>query len=263
MPRFSRYWDQALFENGFARFQNEDFGGALGSLQALHAPQFAGAFQPESWILKATIYYFSCLYDEVKTTLAAYDELYVPMAEQLEPIARGTGHDPGSSSWSTDQEREAADAGANWVRSNERMLRGVHDAQADRRREEAASRTTRRWRGGASCRTQTIDLARGRAEQLLSRSPARSPRTACARRRTTCAASRPGGDHPLRDVEGREGAGRGRRRPEGGAQAPDALPARRCRRENWNYWKFQGEFWIDEIGYYQYTLKRGCPAGKE
>ena len=30
--------------------------------------------------------------------------------------------------------------------------------------------------------------------------------------------------------------------------------------ENWNYWKFQGEFWRDEIGYYQYTLKRGCPA---
>jgi hypothetical protein len=28
----------------------------------------------------------------------------------------------------------------------------------------------------------------------------------------------------------------------------------------WNYWKFEGEFWIDEIGYYQYTLKRGCPA---
>ena len=29
---------------------------------------------------------------------------------------------------------------------------------------------------------------------------------------------------------------------------------------SWNYWKFQGEFWRDEIGYYQYTLKRGCPA---
>ena len=33
-----------------------------------------------------------------------------------------------------------------------------------------------------------------------------------------------------------------------------AMPA-----ENWNYWKFEGEFWRDEIGYYQYTLKRGCP----
>ena len=30
--------------------------------------------------------------------------------------------------------------------------------------------------------------------------------------------------------------------------------------ENWNYWKFEGEFWRDEIGYYQYTLKKGCPA---
>jgi hypothetical protein len=28
--------------------------------------------------------------------------------------------------------------------------------------------------------------------------------------------------------------------------------------ENWNYWPFDGEFWIDEIGYYQFTLKRGC-----
>ena len=69
VPRFSRYWDQALFENGFARFQNDDFGGALGSLQGLYAPQFAGAFQPESWILTATIYYFTCLYEESKTAL--------------------------------------------------------------------------------------------------------------------------------------------------------------------------------------------------
>lgn len=30
--------------------------------------------------------------------------------------------------------------------------------------------------------------------------------------------------------------------------------------EAWNYWKFEGEFWRDEIGYYQFTLKRRCPA---
>ncbi len=64
IPRFSRYWDVALFENGFARFQNEDYGGALGTLQALYSPQFAGAFQPESRVLTATVYYFTCLYDE-------------------------------------------------------------------------------------------------------------------------------------------------------------------------------------------------------
>ena len=30
-------------------------------------PSSPGAFQPESWILKATVYYYSCLFDEVKT----------------------------------------------------------------------------------------------------------------------------------------------------------------------------------------------------
>ena len=33
--------------------------------------------------------------------------------------------------------------------------------------------------------------------------------------------------------------------------------------ENWNYWKFQGEFWRDEIGYYQYTLKNGCADAQQ
>ena len=27
---------------------------------------------------------------------------------------------------------------------------------------------------------------------------------------------------------------------------------------SWDYWRFEGEFWIDEIGYYQYTLKNAC-----
>ncbi|MCU0698624.1 MAG: hypothetical protein MUC96_19150 [Myxococcaceae bacterium] len=40
-----------LRQEGFARFQNDDFGGGLSSLQALYAPQFAGTFQPESQAL--------------------------------------------------------------------------------------------------------------------------------------------------------------------------------------------------------------------
>jgi len=30
--------------------------------------------------------------------------------------------------------------------------------------------------------------------------------------------------------------------------------------DHWEYWKFDGEFWIDEIGNYRHTLKRGCSA---
>jgi hypothetical protein len=32
---------------------------------------------------------------------------------------------------------------------------------------------------------------------------------------------------------------------------------------SWAYWSFDGEFWIDEIGYYQYTLKNACALRQE
>src|SRR5690606_4657157 len=86
VPRFSRYWEEALFENRWARFMNEDYGGALGTLQSLHAPQFAGAFQPESWTLKATVYYTACLYDEAKEALAAYVANYSQYVRPMQPV---------------------------------------------------------------------------------------------------------------------------------------------------------------------------------
>src|SRR5690606_30713329 len=89
IPRFSEYWDEALFENGWARFLNEDPGGALGSLQALHAPQFAGSFQPESWVLKATVYYYACLYEDSKESLDYFDRIYLPINDQLKGLLDG------------------------------------------------------------------------------------------------------------------------------------------------------------------------------
>ncbi len=112
VPRYSRYWDQALFENGFARFQNEDFGGALGSLQALHAPQFAGAFQPESWILKATVYYYSCLFDEVEDDAGRLRRGLRAHGEAAQAASRrGHGADRLPSTWCPPGEPAAAAPG--------------------------------------------------------------------------------------------------------------------------------------------------------
>jgi tetratricopeptide (TPR) repeat protein len=258
VPRYSRYWDQALFENGFARFQHEDFGGSLGSLQALHAPQFAGAFQPESWILKATVYYYSCLFDEVKTTLAAYDEVYGPMAKQLEPF---TGEDmeliPAFNLVSAAENRRLPRPVYLWIRNNERV-REVMRVLGRVDEEKKAISALGAWKGSALA-TQTMSaledvrntllqvggtLARSRLREAADNLRTFSDQAEIIRVQTAL---------DEKDLL-QEGVDQKALLTRQSLYRP-AMPG-----PAWNYWKFQGEFWIDEIGYYQYTLKRGCPA---
>jgi hypothetical protein len=256
VPRYARFWDQALFENGFARFQNEDFGGALGSLQALHAPQFEGAFQPESWILKATVYYYSCLYDEVKTTLAAFDEHYGPMAKQLEPFTKDDLPLVQSFNLVAAENRRLPRPVYLWIRNNERVrevLRMLDRVDAEKRALSAGT-----WRG-TPLAAQTVasledvrgtllqvggTLARSRLHEAADNLRTFSDQAEIIRVQTAL------------DEKDLLQAGVDQK----ALLARQSLYRPKMPGEAWNYWKFQGEFWIDEIGYYQYTLKRGCPA---
>jgi hypothetical protein len=263
VPRFSRYWDQALFENGFARFQNDDYGGALGSLQALHAPQFAGAFQPESWILKATVYYFSCLYEESKTALAAFDERYLPMGEAIRKVLDG------------DEDRDMSYyyqlvAGAEskqlprpvllWVRGNERML-GLFGMLSQIDREKQAITANTAWQGSKMGPDiiNYLDQNRNTVRQVAGDVAKKRLQEAGQNIRTYSDAS---------EIIRFETTKSEKELFEAGVDQSQILNAQNLYRpqtpaENWNYWRFQGEFWIDEIGYYQYTLKRGCPQGQQ
>lgn len=261
IPRFSLYWDQALFENGFARFQNDDLGGALGSLQALHAPQFTGAFQPESWILKSTTYYFSCLYEEARTALAAYDELYAPMAEMLKPIVEGTNTDPGMYFKLVDTKSDKVPVPVlNWVRSNERML-GVFTMLKQIDLEKKQIEDNQGWRAAKLSNELVTYLDQNRAllEQVAGQ---------FAKNRLSEAYRNVKGYADQAEIIRFETSKAEKELAEAGVDQSKLLRAQTLYRpkmpaENWNYWKFQGEFWRDEIGYYQYTLKRGCPGARE
>ena len=260
IPRFSKYWDEALFENGFARFQNDDYGGALGSLQALHAPQFS-AFQPESWILKATVYYFSCLYEEAKTALHAFDELYLPTQEKLRAILQSPEGEKDVAHYyrlvATDDGRQLPRPVLLWVRGNERML-GVFAVLSEIEKEKGAIAGNAAWKGSpmVPAITNYLDqnrttltqvagtLARNRLQEAVQNIKTFSDAAEIIRFETTK------GEKELYET----GVDQSRILESQTLYRP-AMPA-----ENWNYWKFQGEFWRDEIGYYQYTLKNGCPS---
>jgi len=260
IPRFSRYWDQALFELGFARFRGEDYGGALGALQALHAPQFEAAFQPESWLLKATIYYFSCLYDEAAASMKAFHTLYQPMRAQMEPLLT--------------QEHELQDyfklindpkdgrlprPVKLWVRNNERII-GLFKLLEEIDREKAAARSEKAWGQGRMADALGAYLDQNREVVVQTAGKLVKNRLTEATeniKKYTNDGSLIRFETTLRQKD----------LYEQGVDQSKVLKAQRIHRpampaEDWNYWAFQGEFWIDEIGYYQYTLKQGCPAPK-
>jgi hypothetical protein len=257
VPRYARFWEQSLFENGFARFQNEDFGGALGSLQALHAPQFEGAFQPESWVLKATVYYYSCLFDEVKTTLAAFDKLYEPMAKQLEPFAREDLELLSAYNLVAAENRRLPGPIYLWIRNNERIqdvMRMIDQVDAEKRLVNELSA----WRG-----TGLVPVAVGSLEEVRGTLLQIGGKFAKSRLQEAAQNLRTFSDQA--EIIRVQTALDEKDLLLVGVDQKALLKSQSIYRPKmpgpaWNYWKFQGEFWRDEIGYYQYTLKRGCPV---
>ncbi|MFN7131793.1 MAG: tetratricopeptide repeat protein [Myxococcales bacterium] len=255
IPRFSEYWDEALFENGWARFQNEDPGGALGSLQALHAPQFAGSFQPESWILKATVYYFACLYEDSKDALDYFDRIYLPINEQLKSLLDGERSNDFYYDLLANDSSKLPKSVKNYLRANHRLVQFKNYIDQLQKEKETIS-SMQAWRNSRMQQDLlgNIDQSRELAIQIAGN---------FVKRRLDDASKTISGFDVQKDKIKLEIGSAEEGLLELGLDQKKHLGAQAIYRpqmpgSNWEYWQFQGEFWLDEIGYYQYTLKSGC-----
>jgi tetratricopeptide (TPR) repeat protein len=79
----SPHWLQALFEQSWAYFQINDFSKALGNIHTINAPYFENHFFPESYILRAVIYFQNCLYPQSKEAITEFNVKYPPLRKEL------------------------------------------------------------------------------------------------------------------------------------------------------------------------------------
>jgi tetratricopeptide (TPR) repeat protein len=84
--RDSRMWLDALFEASWAYYRVDNFGKALGLLLTLNSPFFADKYHPEAMLLQATIYYTNCHYDRVVDILSDYKATYDPLKKQVDTL---------------------------------------------------------------------------------------------------------------------------------------------------------------------------------
>jgi tetratricopeptide (TPR) repeat protein len=91
MPWGGDSWLEGLWEASYAHYRIGDYEKALGNLLTLQSPYFRDEWFPESWILKAIIYYENCRYPEARAILDEFHGLYEPVHAELDRLTARQG----------------------------------------------------------------------------------------------------------------------------------------------------------------------------
>jgi hypothetical protein len=84
MPWGGENWLEGLWEASYAHYRIADYEKTLGNLLTLQSPYFRDEYFPESWVLKAIVYYENCRYPEARKILQDFDGGYGKVFEELE-----------------------------------------------------------------------------------------------------------------------------------------------------------------------------------
>jgi len=96
-------WPNSLFESSWANFMLKQAGysKALGNIHTLRAPFFEYFIKPESaaeaLTVKATIYFYNCLFDRASDAMNEFDETVPEIRKGLDEMLRSTRTTPTSS----------------------------------------------------------------------------------------------------------------------------------------------------------------------
>lgn len=88
IERGTNQWLESMFEASWANYRVGQYEQALGNLITLSSPFFREEYFPEALILKAVIYYENCRYRESSLILQDFDNTYTPVHDQLELLVK-------------------------------------------------------------------------------------------------------------------------------------------------------------------------------
>ena len=252
VPRFSDDWYDAVFESGWAYFRDAKFGRALGQVHSIHSPYFDGRYRSESFVLKATAYFQLCHFDRTRVALKSFFNVYGPIAERLKPWIAAGASDAQLVALMMDGDPKFPEELRQSIVSNRRFkkfLDQVREVDVERararqelqpgnfkrqilallevQREQRVALTGRLV--GAQLRRQARTL-----EDLIRQAEVIELETTSAERKM---------------LEAGKDITKGPRAKGPRPIVPDA---------SYQYWAFQGEYWIDELGYYEHSIKDEC-----
>ncbi len=89
VPRDTEFYHDALFEISWAQMRAAQFRSVLGNMHALHSPYYEDFYIPESLLLRSLVYMYICQYEEMEKTLDLFEKIYQPVRKDLVDIIKG------------------------------------------------------------------------------------------------------------------------------------------------------------------------------
>jgi len=88
IPRDNKYFHDVLLENSWNFLRSGKFRSALSNFQSLHSSFYATFYQPESLILRAYVYLYICRYYEMEKVLNLFKATYLPILKRVRSALR-------------------------------------------------------------------------------------------------------------------------------------------------------------------------------
>lgn len=262
MPWGGERWLEGLWEASYAHYRVGDYEKTLGNLLTLQSPYFRDDYYPESYVLKAIVYYENCRYPEARRVLEELSSIYEPVYEEL---VRVTGGQRTADGW-WELVRDSG-AGAGRAESRKIMKAAFSDQTIRRiaRSIEGMDREADVKLAGQRPEFRQSPLGKELVESLKSERAALVQELG-ARTRAKLEFER----DQLRQLLAQalriqiEVSRKEREALEGSLAKGSQVEVVRDLKyshavsDEHLYWPYEGEFWRDELGTYSYTLTKGC-----
>lgn len=271
IPRDTLQWHDALFEMSWAMMMSGQFRSASSNFHTLHSPYYDDQYAPESLLLRAIVYLYICRYDEMEKVLDLFDRIYKPvLANTVKMLERS---EDSRIYWDevkkTIEERKNPKQKKSFKRLNDIVMSSilkqtlirsnVHYYEMLANEDQLISKMAPAWQQSALGKfsKRIIERRRVSTQDLVGKLTRnhllkmKSELRDFFEQNDFLKLEMLGGK---KEVVAKEIAGRKIPRK----QITDDASRNFFIANGFEYWPFQGEYWLDELGNYHYVGVQAC-----
>jgi tetratricopeptide (TPR) repeat protein len=262
MPWGGERWLEGLWEASWAHYRIGDYEKALGNLLTLQSPYFKDEYFPESYVLKAIVYYENCRYPEARQVLEQFSSIFDPVYAELVRITAAQRTPDGWYELVRDAATHPGSAATRKILKvafSDQNVRRLAESVGEMEREMDVGLGRRRpeFRDSAFGKDLGERLRKSRAsivDELGARTRAKLELERDELRQLLAQALRIQIEVSRKEREALEGSlAKGSQ-----VEVVRDLKYSHAVSDEHLYWPYEGEFWRDELGTYSYTLTKGC-----